>query len=145
MAHAATEIARAAADLTEAFNDSDFERARSMCTPDVAYNETGTGRRVEGLDAYTDLLKGWKQALPDVRGAIRGSLADDDTVVQDILWEGTHTGPIQTPTGTIEATGNRVSVQGTIWVTFENEKVREVHHHLDVLSLLQQTGALPAG
>ena len=145
MAHTATEIALAAADLTEAFNDSDFERARSLCTPDVVYNETGTGRRVEGLDAYTDLLKQWKQSLPDVHGTIRRSLADDTTVVQDVLWEGTHTGPIATPAGTIEPTGNPISVPGTVWVTFENEKVREVHHHLDVLTLLQQTGAFPAG
>ena len=49
----------------------------------------------------------------------------------------------QTPAGTIEATGNRVSALGTLWVTFEGDKAREVTHHLDVLAILQQVGALP--
>jgi len=144
MAQTATDIAQAAADLTQAFNDADWERGRSLCTPGVVYNETGTGRRIEGVEAYVELLQGWKEAFPDVRGTIRRSLADDDTVAQDILWEGTHTGPMQTPAGTVAPTGNRISVQGTVWVSFEGAKVREVHNHLDVLTLLQQTGALPA-
>jgi predicted ester cyclase len=144
MAQAATDIAQAAADLTQAFNDSDWERGRSLCAPGVVYNETGTGRRIEGVDAYVELLQGWKEAFPDVRGTIRRSLADNDTVAQDILWEGTHTGPMQTPAGALTPTGNRISVQGTVWVSFEGAKVREVHNHLDVLALLQQTGALPA-
>ena len=143
MAQTATDITRAAIDLTHAFNEADWDQARSMLSADVVYSETGTGRRVEGIDAYTDLLKEWKAALPDVTGTIRTTLADDDTVAQEILWEGTHTGPLQTPAGTLDPTGARVSTHGTLWITFDGGKVREVRHHLDVLSLLQQIGALP--
>jgi predicted ester cyclase len=144
MAQTGTDITRAATDLTHAFNEADWDKARSMLTPDVIYSETGTGRRVEGIDAYTDLLKEWKAALPDVTGTIRITLAGDDVVAQEILWEGTHTGPLQTPAGTLEATGARVTTQGTLWITFDGDKVREVRNHLDVLGLLQQIGALPA-
>jgi steroid delta-isomerase-like uncharacterized protein len=145
MAHTATQIAHVAAELTEAFNDSDWERGRRLCTPDVTYDETGTGRRVEGVDAYVELLEAWKQVLPDVRGTIRRSLADGDTVAQDILWEGTHTGPMPMPTGTLEPTGKHISLRGTVWVTFEGEKARAVHNQIDLFGLLQQIGALPAG
>jgi len=144
MAQTATDIAQAATDLTHAFNDSDWERGRSLCTPDVVYDETGTGRRVEGVDAYVELLQAWKRALPDARGTIRRTLANDDTVAQEILWEGTHTGPMLTPAGALPPTGNHISVLGTVWVRFEGTRAREVHNHLDVLALLQQVGALPA-
>jgi predicted ester cyclase len=143
MSHTATDINRAAADLTHAFNDADWDRFRNGLAPDAVYNETGTGRRVVGADAYLALCKGCKVAIPDVSGSIRKSVAGDGTVAQEVLWEGTHTGPMQTSTGTIEPTGNRVSVLGTLWVTFEGEKAREVTHHLDVLTVLQQMGALP--
>jgi steroid delta-isomerase-like uncharacterized protein len=143
MAQTGTDITQTATELTNAFNEADWDRARSMLTPDAVYSETGTGRRVEGFDAYVELLKGWKEALPDARGTIGRSLAGDGTVAQEVLWEGTHTGPMQTPNGILEASGNRISVQGALWITFEGDKVREVHHHLDVLSLLQQIGALP--
>ena len=143
MSRTATDLNQAAADLTRAFNDADWDRFRSGLAPDTVYNETGTGRRVEGADDYVALAKGWKEAMPDVSGTIRKSLAGDGTVAQEVLWEGTHTGPMQTPAGTIEATGNRVSALGTLWVTFEGDKAREVTHHLDVLTVLQQVGALP--
>jgi steroid delta-isomerase-like uncharacterized protein len=144
MSHTATDINQAAADLVHAFNDAEWDRFRHGLTPDAVYNETGTGRRAEGADAYLALCQGWKEAMPDVSGTIRKSLAADGTVAQEILWEGTHTGPLQTPAGTIEATGNRVSTLGTLWVTFKSDKAHEVTHHLDVLTILQQVGALPA-
>jgi len=143
MSHTATDINQAAADLTHAFNDADWDRFRNRLAPELVYNETGTGRRAEGVDAYLALCQGWKEAMPDVSGTIRRSVAADGTVAQEVLWEGTHTGPMQTPAGTIEATGNRVSALGTLWVTFEGDKAREVTHHLDVLTVLQQMGALP--
>ena len=34
-------------------------------------------------------------------------------------------------------------VASYIWYTFDGEMVKEVHHYLDVLPLLQQLGALP--
>ena len=109
MSHTATDLNQAAADLTHAFNDADWDRFRNRLAPELVYNETGTGRRAEGVDAYLALCQGWKEAMPDVSGTIRKSVAADGTVAQEVLWEGTHTGPLQTPAGTIEATGNRVS------------------------------------
>jgi steroid delta-isomerase-like uncharacterized protein len=143
MAHTATDITQAAADLIHAFNEADWDRFRNRLASDVVYTETGTGRRVEGAETYLELSKGWKEPFPDVRGTIRRAVASDGTVAQDVLWEGTHTGPLQTSTGTIDASGNRVSVLGTMWYTFEGDKAREIDHHLDLLNLLQQVGALP--
>jgi ketosteroid isomerase-like protein len=58
MSHTATDINQAAADLTHAFNDADWDRFRNGLAPDAVYIETGTGRRVEGVDDYLALAKG---------------------------------------------------------------------------------------
>ena len=143
MAQAGVDLTQAAAELIDAFNDADWERFRAVLAPDAVYAETGTGRRVEGEDAYVELCQGWKDALPDVRGTIRGAVAGDDTVAQELLWEGTQTGPMQTPGGILEPSGAQISVEASLWVRFEGDKAREVHHYLDVLTLLQQIGAIP--
>lgn len=143
MAQAGVDLTEAAPELIDAFNEADWERFRGVLAPDAVYAETGTGRRVEGADAYVELCQGWKEALPDVRGTIRGAVAGDDTVAQELLWEGTHTGPMQTPGGTLEPSGAQISVEASLWVRFEGDKAREVHHYLDVLTLLQQIGAIP--
>lgn len=138
------DLTQAAAELIDAFNEADWDRFRGVLSPDAVYAETGTGRRVEGADAYVELCQGWKEALPDAHGTIRGAVASDDTVAQQLLWEGTHTGPMQTPGGTLEPSGARISVEASLWARFEGEKACEVHHYLDVLTLLQQIGAMPA-
>jgi steroid delta-isomerase-like uncharacterized protein len=136
-------IANAAEDVITAFNHADWDSIRPLIAPDLVYAETGTGRRVEGADAYFEALTGWRDAVPDVTGTIRNVVASDDTVAQEIVWEGTHTGALQTPGGTLEPTGNHIRIDATAWYRFDDGLIQEVHHHLDLLTLLQQIGALP--
>jgi hypothetical protein len=63
--------------------------------------------------------------------------------VPEIHWDGTHTGPLETPAGLVPASGNRLAVDASFWARYEGDSIQEIHHHLDVLVLLQQIGALP--
>jgi steroid delta-isomerase-like uncharacterized protein len=139
-----TDPTQTAAAFIDAFNRADWDAFRGFTTPDVVYTETGTGRRVEGADAYIQLCQGWKAAFPDVTGDILSAIASNDTVAMEIVWQGTHTGPLQTPHGTIEATGNRIRIEASNWIRFAGGRAEEIHHYLDVLMLLQQIGAMPA-
>jgi steroid delta-isomerase-like uncharacterized protein len=136
--------ARAAADLIDAFNEGDWDRFRSHLKDDAVYEESGTGRRVEDAGTYVELCQGWRRALPDCRGTIRTELADGPVVAQEIAWEGTQDGPLETPAGTLPASGRRIEVVASVWYRFDGDRIAEVRHHLDVLTLLGQVGALPA-
>jgi steroid delta-isomerase-like uncharacterized protein len=144
MATASTDLTQVASAFIDAFNRADWDAFRGFTTADTVYTETGTGRRVEGPDAYVELCRAWKTAFPDVTGTISTAIADRDVVAMEIVWEGTHTGPLQTPDGTIQPTGKRISVPASNWVRFDGDHAREVHHYLDVLALMQQIGAMPA-
>jgi steroid delta-isomerase-like uncharacterized protein len=133
---------RVATDAVEAFNSADWSRFRELLAADIVYEETGTQRRVSGRDAYVELCQGWKQAFPDARGTIHRSVASGDTSVQEITWTGTHEGELQTPAGPVPASGAKIEVRATFWATVAAEQVKEARHHLDVLTLLQQVGAL---
>lgn len=137
--------ATAVADrLLQAFNEADWGTFRAGLADDAVYVEAGTGRRIEGADAYLALCQGWKEALPDVHGTVERMLADGTTVAQEVTWRGTHDGPLETPNGTVPPTGVSVTIPATLWMSVSGDAVAEVHHHLDVLSLLAQIGALPA-
>jgi steroid delta-isomerase-like uncharacterized protein len=133
---------RVATDAVEAFNSADWSRFQGLLAVDIVYEETGTRRRVSGPDAYVELSKGWKQAFPDARGTIHRSVASGDTVVQEITWTGTHEGELQTPAGTVPASGAKIEVQATFWATVKGEQLKDARHHLDVFSLLQQIGVI---
>jgi steroid delta-isomerase-like uncharacterized protein len=128
--------------LMESFNAGDWDAFRADVADDVVYVEAGTGRRIEGADAYLELCRAWRAALSDVRGTVRRSLEGGDVSALEVTWEGTHDGPLPTPSGDIPATGRRVSIEATLWTEVRDGLVIEVHHHLDVMALMAQIGAL---
>ncbi len=137
------DLVKIAREVVEAFNASDWERTRALMTPDYLYNEVGTQRRIQGPEEVVAALQGWKEAMPDATGTVTNAFASGNTVTLEITWEGTHTGPLEGPTGTIPASGKR-QVTPSAWIlTFEGEKIKESHHYFDMLSLLAQIGAIP--
>src|SRR5215218_6598748 len=100
-----TAIAR---EVVEAFNAGDWDRFRAVLGDALVYEETGTGRRVEGIDDYVRLCQGWRQAFPDVTGTVGRAVAGAETVAEEVVWAGHHEGPLETPGGTVAATGRRV-------------------------------------
>ena len=130
--------------LVEAFNVGDWDRLRATLHPNVVYEETGTQHRVVGADAYVRLCQGWKESFPDARGAVQATITSAERVAQEVLWEGTHRGPLPVPGGSVSPSGKRISVRGSMWYTIADGRAREIHHHLDVMTLLQQVGAIPA-
>ena len=138
------DLTRIAENLIDAFNVDDWQRFGAGLAPDVHYEETGTQRRLQGRDAYVQLCQGWKEAFPDAKGTIRNIVASGNTVAAEVTWEGTHTGPLEGPGGTLPPSGKAIAVQAVFWVTFQGNQVQEAHHHLDVLTLLQQVSAIPA-
>jgi steroid delta-isomerase-like uncharacterized protein len=127
-----------------AFNTSDWAQFRAALAPDVIYQETGTGNRAESADAYVQSVQAWKQAFPDAIGTIRNVVANGNMVVQELEWTGTQTGDMATPGGILPASGKQIAVLASLWLTFQGDTIQEVHHHMDILTMLVQLGAIPA-
>lgn len=132
-----------AAGLLEAFNEGDWDAFRARVTDDVVYVEAGTGRQIQGADAYLGLCQGWREAFPDVHGTAERVIEDGGVCAQEVTWTGTHDGPLPTPNGDIPATGRPIHVVATLWTQMRGDAVAEVHHHLDVMALMAQIQGMP--
>ena len=135
-------LADIAERLIAAFSNADWTQFRAALAPNVHYEETGTGRQTDSADAYVKLVQAWKQSFPDAVGRIRNVVAQGDTVAQEIIWEGTHTGDMATPSGTLPASGKRISVLASVWYRFQGDTIQEVHHHIDIMTMMTQLGAI---
>ncbi len=138
--HELIEIAR---ETIAAFNAADWERLGASIAPDVVYDELGTQRRTEGWELYREAMQDWKRAFPDATGTITNAFASDNSVTLEITWEGTHTGPLEGPAGTIPASGKRQVTDAAMVFSFDGEKVAECRHYFDSMTLMQQIGAAP--
>ncbi len=85
----------------------------------------------------------WRSASPDVNGTITNAVASGNTVVQEITWQATQTGPLSLPGRTIPPSGKRHVTRSSLVLVFEGDRVKESRLYFDMLSLLQQIGAIP--
>ncbi len=81
--------------------------------------------------------------MPDIKGTVTNAFASGDTVALEITWEGTHTGPLEGPGGTIPASGRRQVTPSAFIFTFQADKIKESRNYFDIMTLLQQIGAMP--
>jgi steroid delta-isomerase-like uncharacterized protein len=133
-----------ARDGIEAFNRSDWDAARALMTPSYVYEEVGTGLRTEGAEEQLRSQQQWKEAAPDATGEILRIVVDGDTVVTEIRWRGTHTGTLHGPAGDLPATGRSFETLAAMFSRAEGDRFAETRHHLDMLGMLSQVGALQA-
>jgi steroid delta-isomerase-like uncharacterized protein len=136
----ASVIEIAKASIT-AYNDKDWSKAKDMLAADAVYDEKGTHRRIQGAGEIVDAWRGWAKAFPDSRATIVREFASGDTAVLELVWKGVHTGPLQTPTGTIPASNKPVEMPACQVVQVEGGKIKSASHYFDMLTMLTQIGA----
>lgn len=134
-------VARACLD---SFNRADWPAMKATLSADSVYDEHGTQRHVKRADEIISLFKAWKVAMPDVAGTVGNALTSGDTVALEVTWKGTHTGPLETPAGTIPASGKKQTTPGIWSIDVKDGKVRSSRQYFDMLTFLQQIGAAPA-
>lgn len=128
--------------IVDAFNASDWSGFQNLMTKDAVYDEVGTSRTIEGLDPIIKAMKGWKEAMPDVKGTVDDAVSTDKGVVLEVTWRGTHTGPLAGPEGSIPATGKRQTTRSSWLMEFDGPKHKRSRHYFDMLSFMKQLGVI---
>lgn len=141
MAHQLSDLARSSVD---AFNGSDWQAARDLFGPGLVYEETGTGRHITDIDEMVTVLQAWKAAFPDGAGEVLRTVESGDTVVMEIRWTGTQDGPMDLGETVVPPSGRHMDALASVWQRWKDGRVIEQRHHVDMLTMLGQIGAIPA-
>ena len=123
-----------------AYNEKNWDKAKAGVAPGLVYDEVGTHRKVQGVEAVLDIWKGWAKAMPDSKATFNSEVVSGNTVVLEMTWRGTHKGPLMMPTGEIPATGKTFELRACQVVEVANDKVASVRQYFDMASLLRQLG-----
>lgn len=126
----------------DAFNRADWEAYKSTLARDSVHIEPG-GMELHGPDASAEGVKVFKVAFPDLKGEVIRLVTGDLEAAAEIVWRGTHTGPLVTPTGTIPPTGKPITVHATKVFAFEGDLIKYSRHYWDMTELLGAIGAMP--
>ena len=130
--------------LLDQFNRRDFAGMLETSGGRPDYTEIGTGRHITDADEMVAALEAWTTGFPDVKGTVLSAMRDGDRLAVEIQWAGTHTGPLETPSGTLPASGNPTSTRAVEIFTIRDGRIANMTHYLDVMGMLTQISAAPA-
>jgi steroid delta-isomerase-like uncharacterized protein len=130
-------------EIYDDFDRQDFSKALQLVTPDVEILFVPTGQTFRGPEGFEAFMKNFKTAFPDVEIEVNNQIASGDYVVNEFVGRGTHTGPLESPAGTIPPTGRRVTFTVCEVQRFRNGKLASLHNYQDMVSLLRQLGLIP--
>lgn len=132
-----------ASENIEAYNAGDWDRLRGALAPDLVYDEIGSRRCLDGPEGLVSAYDGWKRAFPDSRGAVTKAFASGKSVTIEVTWSGSHTGPLVLGDRTIPPSGKPWTIAGAQVITVEDGKIKLFRQYFDLMSLLDQIGAMP--
>jgi predicted ester cyclase len=93
-----------------------------------------------GLPGVQGLVQGWVDAFADIRFTIDGFLVDKDMIAPRLTMSGTQIGTFLG----IPSKGRRFQIIDHPHCLLRDGKIVEIWDNIDLLTLMQQLGALPA-
>ena len=130
----------------DAWNRDDREGHRAAFADDAVLHEHASGMTFTGADAIVEHHFEWRQIFPGMTGDVENVLVDGDQVAMETTWKGTHGGPLPMPDGTsVPASGARVELPAILVYRVEGDRIVEMRHYFNAVTMLAQVGALPAG
>ena len=138
-----TESKDTTARFVAAFNAHDEKALNELHSDDIKFNAPGGFKATNAKDA-TAYAATWLKAFPDGKMKVRSEIVSGPWVVQEILMEGTHTAPLESPAGSVPPTYKKVVGYGVQLLRVENGKIAEARIYFDQLDQMTQLGLIPA-
>jgi predicted ester cyclase len=127
-----------------ALNARDIEAYLANQQPDVEVLLPG-GPSLHGRDELRRYIEAMWTAFPDGSLTFGDQALAGDVAATEIVFTGTHTGPMLTLDGPIPATENPVTVRSASILRIKDGLIASEHIYLDQLDMLTQLGLMQAG
>ena len=124
--------------VEELMNQGNMTAASELIAPDFLELDPFPGQ-ASGRTGLVESIKRLRTAFPDLVWRIEEMVAEGEKVASLHTWSGTHQGEFLG----IAPTGKRVRMSCTIFDTYQNGQLKQSRLVMNVLSLLQQLGAMP--
>jgi steroid delta-isomerase-like uncharacterized protein len=125
-----------------AFNSHDERALLALHADNIKFNAPGGFKATNAKDA-TAYAMTWLKAFPDGLMQVRSEITSGPWVVQEVVMQGTHTAPLDAPTGSVPPTNKKVVGYGVQILRIENGKIAEARIYFDQLDQLSQLGLIP--
>ncbi|MFN0173851.1 MAG: ester cyclase [Saprospiraceae bacterium] len=138
----ATENSTISKNIHKLFSENKFDEVMALAADNIQVVNYATGQTFNGKESFRDFIMGFKTAFPNLVIKHTNVFESGDQVTLEFEAEGTHTGPLVGPAGTIPPTGKMVKLTVCEIHRIENGKVASIRNYQDSGSLMRQLGLM---
>lgn len=120
-------------------NTASAALADELVSPDAVFHVPGRPEPMSGPQGYLAIIAMMRDGFPDIQWALEQMVAEADTVAARFVMRGTHQGNFSG----VPPTGRKIEVQALNFYRWSDGQIIEEFGQPDMMSLLQQIGALP--
>ena len=121
-------------------NEKDWDKVAASTTPGYVYEEVATHRKAEGIGSVLEIWKEWRASFPDSKATFNSACVSGNSVIIEVTWNGTQTGPMMTENGEVPPTGKGMSMRAAMVNEMEGGKVALTRQYFDLNTMLSQLG-----
>jgi len=126
----------------DTFNDRSFrEKATDLMDANVVIIDGPTGQELHGPDGYIQYSEGFVNAMPNLKGTAIEHKVNGNKVITRVRGQGTFTGTMVTPQGSVPGNGNPLDIEYQIEQEFNDAgKVTRFAVNFDMQDFMRQLG-----
>jgi ketosteroid isomerase-like protein len=129
--------------LTEAVTHPDLKAIAELYAEDAVAVTPDEGE-IRGRDNIVEYWRQMTETVPDGTFKTLHAYESGDTAIDEGVFSGRNTGPIQLPTGeTLPATQKEVRIRGVDIATVKDGRIVDYRLYFDEMEFLGQLGLLP--
>jgi steroid delta-isomerase-like uncharacterized protein len=129
--------------IYEAFNNNDLDTILTHTSDDVELVLMPFDLHFHGREGFREFIQRVRTAFPDCTARLTNQASYEAGVVNELVIQGTHTGPLVSPYREIPATGRVISYYVCEVWDVNNGKLIKLRSYFDTLSMLRQLGVTP--
>jgi steroid delta-isomerase-like uncharacterized protein len=132
--------------VADTFNKHDLDALMKLYAEDAVAYDPMYPEPLRGRAAIRKDAAAFFRGFPDIRFEIITTIEKDDrNGADEVRFIGTHTGPLETPTGQdLPPTNKRVELKGGVFARLnERGEIVEERRYFDVATILRQLGVMP--
>ena len=125
--------------FVEFINTASEQLAAELIAEDAVFFVPGRPDPLRGPAGYMNIIGMMRSGFPDITWTLDETIAEDDRVAARFTMRGTHQGSFFG----VPPSGKKIEVRAMNFYRFSNGQIVEEFGQPDLLSLMQQIGAIP--
>ena len=127
--------------FVEFINTASEILSKELISADARFYVPGQPEPLRGPAGYLNIINMMRSGFPDIRWELEEMVAEKEKVAARFTMRGTHQGTFFS----VPATSRTIEVTAVNFYRFSDGQIIEEYGQPDLLSLLQQIGAVPPG